>query len=269
MHKSVFITLVFIFNNCFINSTLDANPLTQKPTLSIITSIYDGDAFIEDFLEDITKQTIFADCELILINANSPGNEEEVINKYLTQYSNIYYIRLLEDPGIYAVWNLGIKIASSDLICNANIDDRSSCDAFEKHVNELNSNPGIDLVYSNYYITEIPNETFKNNHYRWIAIVSEFSPKNLCKCLPGPRPVWRKSLHERFGLFDESFISSGDFEMWNRAVSLGAKFKKIEGAYTLYYLNPKGISSDPDKIKSFIREEENQKIVMKYGYLWR
>ena len=45
------------------------------PKISIITSVYDGDDYIESFLEDITRQTIFKDkCELIMVNANSPGN---------------------------------------------------------------------------------------------------------------------------------------------------------------------------------------------------
>ena len=57
------------------------------PKISIITSVYNGDEFIESFLEDITEQTIFKDkCELIMVNANSPGNEGEIINKYIEKY---------------------------------------------------------------------------------------------------------------------------------------------------------------------------------------
>ena len=74
--------------------------LCTGPKISIITSVYNGDQFIEGFLADITRQTIFDQCELIMINAGSPGNEESVIKKYMTQYSNIIYKRLDFDPGL-------------------------------------------------------------------------------------------------------------------------------------------------------------------------
>ena len=53
----------------------------MKPT-ELKVLLDDADEFIEPYLEDITRQTIFKDkCELILINANSPGNEEPIIKK--------------------------------------------------------------------------------------------------------------------------------------------------------------------------------------------
>ena len=66
--------------------------------------MYDGDEFIEPFLEDITSQTIFDNCELILINANSPGNEEKIINKPKYIYckldsTNLSEIHQLEQLG--------------------------------------------------------------------------------------------------------------------------------------------------------------------------
>lgn len=240
----------------------------EKPRLSIITSVWNGDEFIEGFLADITQQTIFPQSELIIINANSPGNEESIIKEYVKRYPNIIYEKLTKDPGLYGVWNRAIKLASSDLIANANIDDRSHAQALEKHVEALESDPTVDLVYSGYYITEHSNETFENNHYRWVVEAPEFSLQNMCKCLPGPRPVWRKSLHERFGFFDETFSMAADWAMWLRAVNLGAKFKKISDYLTLYYLNPKGLSTDADEKKTLQRHLEEDLIISRYHHVW-
>ncbi len=243
--------------------------LASEPKVSIITSIFDGDEFIEGFLADIVQQTLFDECELILINAASPGNEEEVINKYCARYPNIRYVKLEKDPGIYAVWNHAIKISSSAYLTSANLDDRSKFDALEKHVALLEEDDSIDLIYSDYMITELPNETFDNNHYRWVTEAPEFSPKNMYRCLPGPRPVWRKSLHKRFGYFDESYSSSGDYEFWNRIVSKGAKFKKLSEACILYYFNPNGISTNQDESKATVRAAEDLKIRQQYGHMWQ
>src|ERR1700730_634961 len=108
-----------------------------KPRISIITSVYKGDEFIEGFLSDIVRQTIFNECELIIINANSPGNEEPIIKRYAAQYPNILYERLSDDPGLYGVWNYAIKKARADLITNANIDDRRNPESLEMHARAL------------------------------------------------------------------------------------------------------------------------------------
>lgn len=240
---------------------------SSKPKISIITSVWDGDEFIEGFLEDVTKQTIFSQSELIIINPNSPGHEEEVIKKYTALYPNIIYVRLPQDPGLYGVWNRAIKMAHADIVTNANIDDRSRLDALEVHVKELEDNPDVDLVYSGYLYTEIPNETFENNHYKYYVDPFEFCSKNMALCLPGPRPVWRKSLHDRYGYFDETFSMSADWGMWLRATSLGAKFKKIPGPFTLYYFNPDGLSTNSKR--SLQRKLENDLIISRYSHLWQ
>lgn len=241
----------------------------EKPRVSVITSIWKGDKFIEGFLEDMIHQTIFPESELILINPNSPGNEEEVIKKYAAQYPNIRYIRLEKDPGLYAVWNRAIKLASSDIISNANLDDRSRADALELQVKALEGDPTIDLVYTGYYITDKPNETFENNTHRYFVEPPEFCLEDTWHCLAGPRPVWRKSLHDRYGYFDETMSSSADWAMWVRAASLGSKFKKISEFTTLYYLNPEGVSTDQEAHRTRLRTLENALIESRYGHLWK
>lgn len=252
---------------CLLAFNLNANEsLNIKPKLSIITSLYNGDDFIEGFFKDITSQTIFSECELIIINANSPGNEEPIIKQYQEKYPNIFYIRLDEDPGLYACWNLAIKMASSDFITNANLDDRSRENSYEVHLNALKCNPQIDLVYSDYFVLEKPIYSFYDSSIRYVAEKPEFSLKDMRTCPPGPRPVWRKSLHKRFGYFDESITSSGDWEMWLRAVSLGAVYQKIPGVYTAYYLNPIGLSTDKKRMDQI--KLETKTITQQYGYLW-
>src|SRR5439155_21284257 len=81
-----------------------------------------------------------------------------------------------------------------------------------------------------------------------------------------PQPMWRKSVHAKYGYFDESYTSAGDFEMWNRTVSMGAKFQKVHELSGLYYVNPKGISTDITKRD--IQEAELHRINEKYSYMW-
>lgn len=230
----------------------------NQPKISIITSIFRGDFFIEHFLADITRQTVFADCELILINANPPGTGHELdeISKYLSLYpGQIIYKQLAQDPGIYGVWNLGIKLARGKYITNANLDDRLAPDCYAVHAQVLDQNINIDLVYSNSYVTNIANQNFENHHSIGLINCPEFAPKNIKLAnLPSFNPMWRKTVHDRFGYFDEQFKIAGDWEFWVRIIAGGAKFKKASGVHGLFYYNPKGLSSNQDNSKEHLAE---------------
>ena len=230
------------------------------PKISIITSVYNGDEYIRPFLEDITRQTIFKEkCELILINANSPGNEEEVINEYLEKYpNNIIYKRLDKDPGVYGVWNIGVEASTGEYLTNANLDDRKAPNSLEKHAKELFAAEDVDLVYADMLITDKSNETWENNSsdgrkYNF----PEYSFDNLKMVnMPHASPMWKRSLHENYGLFNQKYKSAGDWEMWLRAASKGSKFMKIKTSLGLYYFNPKGISTNSDNFSWKRKEEE-------------
>jgi len=234
--------------------------IEDLPKLSIITSVFNGDEYIEGFLEDVTGQTIFKEkCELILINANSPGNEEETILKYKEKYpDNIVYKKLDEDPGIYAVWNMGVEMSTGEFLTNANLDDRKASNQLEMLSKQLFSDPEVDLVYADMLITDKPNETFEDNSSSGRKYTfPEFSFDNLKMVnMPHASPVWRKSLHDEHGLFDEKYGSAGDWEMWLRASSQGSKMKKAPGILGLYYFNPTGISTNPDNFDWKRKEEK-------------
>ena len=239
-----------------------------QPRATIITSVYNADSFIEGFLKNITEQTVFAECELILINAASPGNEYCVIEPYLKKYKNITYIALGKDPGIYEVWNYGIQIASADFITNANVDDRRNPESLEEQLCYLEQHPEIELVYADYLTTLVENQDYPGDSNSLRAVVPEFSADLLFQCFPGPHPLWRKSMHAKYGNFDASFSSLGDIEMWNRAASGGAIFKKLSTLSGLYYDNPEGISTNQNQLKVAKRQAEAQKIIEKYSWLW-
>lgn len=236
------------------------------PKISIITSVYNGDQFIEGFLEDITRQTIFDQCELIMINANSPGNEETVIQKYMNKYPNIIYKRLEQDPGLYGTWNIALAMSKGTYITNANLDDRLAPNCYEVHARELDTHPEIMLVYSDRYCTCKANETFEHHSGKKLPAGPQWSKEIMYKCWPSNNPMWRKKMHELYGYFDASYKHSGDWEMWLRAIEGGAQFKKIDGYYALYYYNEQGLSTAT--IYQSERYQEDLRIVKRYCHVW-
>ena len=175
--------------------------------VTIITSVYNASKHLSGFLDNIVEQTIFDQCELFLMNGNSPESEieESIILPYTNQYNNIRYEKLDQDPGIYACWNLMIKNSNSLYITNANVDDRIMPDCIEKHVSLLDSKPDIDVAYCYNVRSHLPNTQ------PWMVLGNEeifptaaFNKELMLQAnLPHNHPVWRRSLHDRFEYFEE------------------------------------------------------------------
>jgi hypothetical protein len=231
-------------------------PKRELPKISILTSLYKGDEHIDGFMRNMVRQSVFDDCELIIVDANSPGDEKAVIEKYLASYPNIIYKRLDHDPGIYGCWNIALELSTGEFITNANLDDRRSLQQLEIFAGELIDNPDVDLVYSQCFVTHKPNEEYsRNSSQREVYPVADFTPENMIKCLPGCMPLWRRTMHGDIGLFNEEYKFAGDWDMWLRAVKNGSKFSRVEGEHGLYYHNPAGLTTDITRQKEKFEEE--------------
>lgn len=230
----------------------------KMPKISIITSLYKANLYIENFLYNITKQTIFNDCELILVDASPEEEVTNTINKYKTIFSNIKHIKLEKDPGIYGCWNIGIEVSNNEYICNTNVDDVRFLDNLEILRKHLFYDESIDLVYGDSQeVNEIPSLEKQYPLKLSEHSLNKFSSENMIKCLPGPLPLWKKSLHDSYGFFDEKYKFAGDWEFWLRLTKNNVVFKKIDIISGYYYHNPNGKSTNQDSFKEkFLEEKE-------------
>ena len=249
-------------NSIVPNSSIDS-VINEIPKISLITSVFDADEHIEQLMEDVTRQSIFEDkCEWVILNVDPKGKDfsEEVITKYIEKYpDNIIYNRLEEDPGIYAVWNKAIEMSTGEYITNVNCDDRRAPWAFASQASTLIRNPDVDLVYNDSYVIREPNVS-------WEKISSEcerynfeqFSKEAMLRSnLPHCNPMWRKSLHEQYGMFETKYRSASDWEFWLRCSSAGSKFIKSHELLGIYYFNPKGVSTAKEN-EGWKKEEERE-----------
>jgi len=228
---------------------------------SIFCSFYKGEKFIQGYIEDMLRQTIFSDIEFVLLNCDSPENEEQHILPLLNKYSNIKYIKLDSDPGLYQCWNIAIQHCSSDIIGNWNVDDRKSPNSIEILYNRLANKPDIDVVYGITYVSHVPNEKYEHNEYNVIYPYLPHSLENLLRNnSPHCMPLWRKSLHDRFGYFDESYISAADGEFWLRCAFGGATIELVNHPVGLYYENPTGRSTNSEHLQKCLAEVQRSRL---------
>jgi hypothetical protein len=222
---------------------------------SIFCSFYKGEKFIEGYLEDVLKQTVFNDVEFVFLDCDSPENEKEYILPLIKKYDNILYHKLEKDPGLYQAWNIAIKLCSSPIIGNWNIDDRKSINSIDILLKRFDKKPSLDVCYGITYVSRIANEKYEDNEYNLIYPCTQHSLINLLNNnSPHCMPLWKKSLHDRFGYFDESYISAADGEFWLRCAFGGAKLEMINHPIGLYYENPTGRSTNPEHLAKCLEE---------------
>ena len=215
--------------------------------VTVITSMFKGGKYLPLFLKDILEQTAFEECEWYLLDAASSDDEFSIIEPYLS-YKNIRYERLDSDPGIYACWNYMINNSSSTYITNANLDDRLFPNSIQRHIESLDENPDCDLAYAENILTTTPNDSHRNYEQGGEVRTYPCGPFNreIMKGhnYPHSHPMWKRALHDKFGMFEEKYRSAGDYDFWLRCLAGGVNdFLYIPEVLGIYYFNPDGLST--------------------------
>ena len=222
---------------------------SEECVVSILTSLYKGGEYIRSFLENITSQTIFRDhCELIIVDACSPEDEGKVIAEFQRNFPNIVYHRCDTRVGIYEAWNIAAKQARGRYYTNANLDDCRRADSLEIQAATLDSLSFVDVAYQDVlysFEAKIPFKEVETHDLRTaLPVISRYNLMEFNS--PHNAPMWRKSLHEDVGYFDEMLKSAGDYDFWMRCLIQGKTFYKSNDAHVGYYVNPDGLSTRTD-----------------------
>lgn len=198
----------------------------RESSVSAIVSAYFTKDFLPGRLENLLKQTLKPEV-VAVCHRGSPEWDR------LKGYSDVKIVSVPEEspiPTVYEAWNMGIRASTGRFITNANSDDRLFPDALLHAVRTLQSHPKYSVVYFDLEIADRIDGDPKN-FFRW----QEGGLQELLQaCFLGPCPVWRRTLHEKYGMFDGTYQSAGDYEFWLRVASKGEKFyhlKEVLGRY--------------------------------------
>jgi len=172
------------------------------------------------------------------------------------------------DPGLYAVWNSAIKMAKGKYITNLNVDDRIKYNCYEIFSKYLDESKDVDLVYSGYFSTDKKNETYDFFKRKNQIDIPDYSIENMILPLPNFYPMWRKSVHQKIGYFDETYKIAGDWEFWLRMAKQNLISKKLSGMYGLYYRNPNGLSTNGSYKRVCLHNAERRRIFEAFKDLW-
>ena len=143
----------------------------MKALVSIITPLYNSEAFISETIQSVLNQT-YSNWELILIDDCSRDNTLNIANKFTLENTNITLIINETNQGAAISRNKGIMAAKGDYIAFLDADDLWKPEKLEKQITFM-QNQNCDVCYSSYeqideagkplnkLIKALPNLTYK------------------------------------------------------------------------------------------------------------
>ena len=233
------------------NSKSEGKPeyVAPNPQATVLSSLYRSDKFLDSFLENLRKQTIFHELEIMFVLVMPSDYELNLCRIFANNYSNVKMMVSENLISIYEAWNWGIINSSSPYITNMNADDLRRPDSIQIQVETADKNMWADVIYQDviYSLDRTMSwETIEKLNFR-----SHLGPVSVGSLLAGLNfphngPLWRRELHDELGLFDINFKSAGDFDFWLRCALVNKRFLKVRDTHVSYFINPEGMSTKID-----------------------
>ena len=207
-------------------NSLQKNMSKKSPRVSAFIPSYNHAAYLGEAIESILGQSM-EDFELIIVDDGSTDNSWELIEHYAKSDSRIVAIRQ-ENQGPSAATNRALKQAKGEFIAAHTSDDRSASTRLEMQVAYLDTHAEYDAVGS--FIEEIDGNgqvKASGQYESWFNVPIDINDPSSWvwrNMVASPTLMLRRSFFERYGNYDRDLVYTQDWEIWIRALSMGAKF---------------------------------------------
>ena len=193
---------------------------TSKPTLSVITVVYNSARDIERTLLSVINQTYEA-IEYIVIDGASADGTTEIIKRYKSRGQIAKFISE-KDDGIYDAMNKGLALATGDYVLFMNsADEFYEPDTVRK---VFKSSPGADIYYGETEMINDKGEVLGQRRHKAPAQLSWRSFKY-------GMSVSHQAIYIRRALagpFDRRYQLSADIDWIIRAVKQAEKIVNVK-----------------------------------------
>lgn len=199
--------------------------------VSAVVSVYNGLKYLPAFLENTALQTAKDSLEIVLVH-NEPSTEESaLVKEFSAQHPDLINHLVVGREPLAVSMNRAIENARGEYVCIWNVDDLRTPNSIELMTGTLLNHREIGFTYGDFVIV-----TKWQSQKGELVISPEYDRRLFVQNMhAGPFYMWRKSLCQKLGYFDEQFKSGADFDYAVR-LALETKGLKTKGLLG-YYLN--------------------------------
>ena len=231
---------------------------TNKPKISVLMAVHNGEKFLLQALDSIYRQTC-RDFEFVIVDDGSSDRTPEILLDRKDSRTVIY--RNAQRQGLTKSLNTGLKLCRGEYVARMDADDVSLPRRFEKQLEVLEKNPQCLVVGC--WCARIDSEGKVCGQWRLPTepedIKAELAARN--RMAHGTAMVRRSALIQ-VGGYDERFEYAQDYDLWLRLSEIGElrnigeylyALRRWEGAIT----NAK--KETQDQYAEYARQEAQQR----------
>ena len=189
--------------------------VNSKPKITIITTVFNGEDYLESTIESVLDCASEINFEYIVINDGSTDKTSNILNKYVTEIKVINQ----ENIGESASVTKGFKLAKGELVMVLSADDPLFTKEIFRNVFELfEKNENLVAVYPDWNLIDPTGKILKK------ILVPDYSDELLIgrfRTLPGPGVIIRKKAALTIGGRRSKWVYVGDYDFWLRLSRIG------------------------------------------------
>lgn len=192
----------------------------STPRVTVLTTVYNGARYLDEAIDSIHAEE-FRDFEHVIVDDGSTDATPEILARAAARDSRIVLVRLDTNHGVASAANRGLAIARGEYIARLDADDISLPGRLAAEVAVLDTHPDVALVSMNYESIDANGNVLGRSHRNHpptvVAYLLHFS-----NALGGHSQVmFRKSVVDALGGYDESCRAALDYDLWSRLVAHG------------------------------------------------
>lgn len=208
--------------------------------LTVIIPCLNEEKFIEKTLKSIIHSDFNKDkLKILIYDGNSEDSSVEIINKYVEKF-NYINLRINNERIAPVAFNQGIKEADTEFVMILGAHSEVATNYFTKCADFLQNNKNYDVVggvLKNKGVDKVSDSIATamsspfgvgGAHFRTGRKSGEVTTVAF--------GVYRKSVFEKVGLFNEKLIRGQDGEMNHRIMKSGSKIYLLNETYATYYV---------------------------------
>ncbi|RNA61692.1 glycosyltransferase [Chryseobacterium nematophagum] len=217
--------------------------------ISIITVCWNSEKYIRTAIESVLNQT-YKDIEYIIVDGGSSDETLDIIRSYETHFEGRLRWISEKDKGIYDAMNKGINMATGDIVGLLNSDDFYISNSILESVEDCFNKNKVDSVFADlYYVKE--DDTNK--------IIRKWRTGNKKSFISGWHPAHpsffvKKSIYNKYGLFDLTYRIAADFEIMLRFLEK----HKISSFYLNNYILKMRLGGESNKSFANIKKGKQE-----------
>lgn len=191
----------------------------NKPTITVVTVVFNGRDFIEKTIQSVIKQT-YQNIEYIIIDGGSTDGTLDVIKKYVNK---IDYLVSEPDEGIYDAMNKGIARSKGDWIYFINAGDSLFSVKTLEHLKLDSLRSATDILYGNINIIDSQTGLGTFHNMQEIIDINFLLKSNICH----QALIYRAKLFTNFKGYEAMYQICADYDKLLQLFLAGKLIKKI------------------------------------------